>query len=890
MTDSAVAAGMTIKQSVLPRRSARSDKPQVKHPKWHDKSCHDVYKSIKNTSFLLSKEPNNAWLRGRLITETKQYNKLLKSKQKQFIDATFSELENLSSTDPKAYMDLVKALREGSHDLRASSDTDSVSPNEWVEHFTDLLGKSKAKSEKEADMEAFIMNNQDKLSLDLEQPFTKKELIKAISNLKNNKASSFDKVRNEMLKASHSLLFQQILLLFNTILRTSIYPLVWKYDILGPLHKSGPKDDPGNFRGISVSSCLGKLFNSLLRNRLEDKCVKESIIHKCQASGKEGARTSDHLLVFKHLIDKYVKHEKRKLFVAFFDLKKAFDTVPRVQLFHTLLVRYKIGGRFLKILQAMYDGNHFSIKLNQGLTQPIFTTAGVKQGCVLSPIVFNLYINDLPDCYNSNCNPVSLNGSVLNCLMWADDCIVFSLSKEGLQESINCTSRYFQQLGLSVNIKKTKVMIFNPRGLGSKNFPDFKFLINGNLLENTDSYSYLGLIFKPSGTVTAATAELYTKASRAWFSISHIIYQNKRLSVQRGFKLLDSLVMPCGLYASEFTTPFVIPQKSLDLKRSLISVWETFQLEKINQRAGRMLLSVHSKASRLAVLGETGRYPVYLQALRNTLKYEWSLTHKSGMDSLAKSALTEMQEMCTEGKDCWLSRVRKIREGLELSMPPSFTHPTSVGRKFKFSLQKLFDVHFLESINDPKIGPDSLSHNKLRFYCTLKKQFSPEPYICKVNNRNQRTWLSRLRCSAHHLGIETGRWKKIPEHERICEYCSENECDDYGHFLLRCPLVEVKRNCFEKKLSCLIKNYESLDQNEKLIALLCPINPQVAKLVNKFAGIMFNVRRNLDMGVNMVEYATLPSNFEWSNLVDSDVESVADLSFQSTSSSEHTID
>ena len=73
------------------------------------------------------------------------------------------------------------------------------------------------------------------------------------------------------------------------------------------------------------------------------------------------------------------------------------------------------------------------------------------------------------------------------------------------------------------------------------------------------------------------------------------------------------------------------------------------------------------------------------------------------------------------------------------------------------------------------------------------------------------------------------------------------------------------------------------------IALLCPINPQVAKLVNKFSGIMFNVRRNLDLGVNMVENATLPSNFEWSNLVDSDVESVADLSFQSTSSSEHTI-
>jgi hypothetical protein len=75
-----------------------------------------------------------------------------------------------------------------------------------------------------------------------------------------------------------------------------------KKDILGPFHKSGDESDPNNFRGICVSSCFGKVFNSMLRTRLADKCKNENIIHKSQASGRENVRTSDHLLVLKHII------------------------------------------------------------------------------------------------------------------------------------------------------------------------------------------------------------------------------------------------------------------------------------------------------------------------------------------------------------------------------------------------------------------------------------------------------------------------------------------------------------------------------------------------------------------------------------------------------------
>ena len=134
-----------------------------------------------------------------------------------------------------------------------------------------------------------------------------------------------------------------------------------KKDILGPLHKSGEKTDVNNFRGLAFSSCLGKLFNSMLRQRLEKLCVEKKFITPCQASGKSGVQTSDHLLVLKHIIHKYLKVNKQKLFVCFFDLKKAFDFVLRLQMLYNLMTEYKIGGQFLKILKNIYTNNQMFV-------------------------------------------------------------------------------------------------------------------------------------------------------------------------------------------------------------------------------------------------------------------------------------------------------------------------------------------------------------------------------------------------------------------------------------------------------------------------------------------------------------------------------------------------
>ena len=146
------------------------------------------------------------------------------------------------------------------------------------------------------------------------------ELQIALKDLKNNKTSSFDKITNEILKISGKIYKDAFLHLF----KTAFYPNLWKKDILSPIHKSDEKDDPNNFRGISLSSCFGKLFTKMLKNRLQSFIDEKGLISKNQGSGKTGSRTSDHLMVIKYLIDKHVKtEEEKKLYACFVDIKKS---------------------------------------------------------------------------------------------------------------------------------------------------------------------------------------------------------------------------------------------------------------------------------------------------------------------------------------------------------------------------------------------------------------------------------------------------------------------------------------------------------------------------------------------------------------------------------------
>ena len=544
--------------------------------------------------------------------------------------------------------------------------------------------------------------------------------------------------------------------------------------------KEVDKIDVNNYRGIAVASHFGKLFNSILKNRLQKFCDLQNIIKPEQISGKQGARTADHLTVIRFLVEKYALQGRKKLFVCFFDIKKAFDTVDRITLFYKLLLKYSIGGSFLKLLTEMYQNNQMYVKLSSGLTQPFITTQGVKQGCVLSPLIFNIFINDLPDQYDDLCDPVMIADHKLQALMFADDVMVLSQSAKGLKRAINITVEFFNNINLNVNFTKSQVMIFNLRGVLLDKDPDHQFFAGTQKLEVVKEYTYLGVKLTPSGAATHSANELFLKSKRSWCSISNLIYRHKRMSTEKAFQIFDQLVTSIGLYNCESWLPSVMTKKSFSNCETILSYWETFKMETLNQKISRMVLGVHKKSSRLATLGELGRFPLFLKGLCHVLKYFASLCKSDGNGTLIGLTFKEMKTAHNPSIDTWYSRVEKMRISFGLKFS-SFSKIDAVGQLIKKKIKSKFEQFWLNKIREIKLGNDNKDHNKLRFYSQIKGCFKKEPYIDMVPNRAQRSDLTRLRISASHLAVEKLRYQtpRIPEEKRYCKYCTPSGNDNY---------------------------------------------------------------------------------------------------------------
>ena len=428
-----------------------------------------------------------------------------------------------------------------------------ISQDEWVSYFKKLLYNTKYidTSHAIAQENLYSFDNNE-----LNNEIKEEEILKAGKSLKSGKSCRIDQISNEMLQLSCRTLIKEYTAIFNFILLNGIYPTLWKENIIKPIYKGGGNLNPSNYRGIALSSCFSKLFNRVLFNRLDNFIESNNIIGYEQIGFKKGCRTSDHVLTLKTLIDKAFKSRKY-LYVCFVDLSKAFDTVNRLHLFNKLKM-YNINGLFLNIIEDMYNGLICSVKTREGLSVNFNTNVAVKHGCILSPTLFSLYLNDLCKQFDSSCDNVILGDREFACLMYADDIVLLSNSSEGLQNLLDKFNSFCVKWDLTVNIDKTKIIIFNKSG---KVLKGFNFKYNECNVELVNEYKYLGILFKPSGTFSHAIRYLCNKSYKAAFCIRKALFSDK-MNVQLYLKLYEHCVKPILLYCSEiFSIDSLIPWK-----------------------------------------------------------------------------------------------------------------------------------------------------------------------------------------------------------------------------------------------------------------------------------------------------------------------------------------
>ena len=374
--------------STFGQNQRRKKGNSVNNKPWFNGECKVKRDEFHNArkKYASSKTPENKIL---LNTRAKEYRLVLNANYQKYTEKCSDELRSLSKTNTKAFWKTVHKF----------SNRKKEDPSVEIETFYDYFKKLNAGDEDVNDHDEININEicdnpiYDEI---LNGKITELEITEAIRKLKNNKAPGTDNILNEYLKHSSPLLISLYCKVFNLVLDCGIIPESWSSGIIKPVYKNkGNPSDPDNFRAITLISCVGKLFTSILNSRLNFFANDLNIISENQAGFRKGYSTVDNIFVLHALIDLYFSFGK-KLYCTFVDFKKAFDTVWRTGLWRKLQ-NCEIKGKCFKIIYNMYNDIKSCVQYNGSQSDFFPCVTGVRQGENLFLFLFSIFLNDLDD-------------------------------------------------------------------------------------------------------------------------------------------------------------------------------------------------------------------------------------------------------------------------------------------------------------------------------------------------------------------------------------------------------------------------------------------------------------------------------------------------------------
>ena len=694
-----------------------------------------------------------------------KYKNTCRTKRWNYEKSKTTSLEN-SLKNPRLFWEKVRELT--GHTVR----TPDISDEAWLVHFKTLFGDAETVTENIFDVpnssadEDFSEIENDILNTEI----TSYEISAAIKGLKLNKSSTGQLVPAHFIYGLHFLL-PYIVKIFNKIYMSGIFPEAWSHSVLVPIHKKGEINNPDNYRGIALLDVFSKIYISILNKRVTTFTEIFDKITESQSGFREGYSTIDNAFILQSLASKILSMKKRKLFVAFVDFHKAFDSVNRSKLYSKLRT-YKIGGKLLQAIKAIYESVKLSVKCNSKITESFSSSVGLRQGCNLSPILFSLYINDLQNVISrADTHGIQLCPSLVEILllMFADDVALLSDTVLGLQKQLNALHQFCIESELKVNINKTKVLVFRKGGVLSHRE---KWFYNGSQLDCVSGFSYVGVYF----TQTLSMYKMAEQNALKGRKVLNILLKNlltlPNLSSKTFFKIFDTKVSPILFYGCE-----------------LWGLNSITAVENVHIYACKRFLNASPNACNAAVMGDLGRYPLLIEASKRCIKY-WLKLLECKDDRFIKLSYDMLKMYDDLGYVNWVTEIRLnlYKNGFGyIWEAQSVTDKKSFLSKYTQRLRDQYIQNWKQDcVNNTKL---SLS------YIHYKTIFGLETYVNCVDLRKYKRYFINFRASSHTLNIEVGRHQGVPREQRLCNNCQSLIEDEY-HFVLICPLYSEIRQRF----------------------------------------------------------------------------------------------
>jgi hypothetical protein len=583
------------------------------------------------------------------------------------------------------------------------------------------------------------------------------EVKEAIRRLKNNKSAGVDEVVAEILKYGGKWMVESVYQVCSKLFSEEEMPVAWLRAIKVPIKKKGSGEEYGHYRGVTLLSCVGKVYAMVLERRMRLSLENRHKLGDGQFGFRKNRSTVDAIFI----VDEKVRKSKGKqMFLGFLDIEKAYPSVWREGLWFKLK-QAGITGRMWRVIKKFYEHCEVAVKVNGELQEWYEEVVGLREGCVLSPLIFAVYIAELATEIESKVEGVMV-------LLFADDVIIVADTRKDLQKALDIAFDYSRKwrFAFNVGVEKSAVLVVG-KGGGEAIHPRStvldSFFLGEREIPFTQEYKYLGVIMEGGRGKKARRQAALKRARGAFWRAWGLGMGKEEMSAKAAAKLWEVLVMPVLEYGAELES----------------GNWD--EAERLQRMAGRIALGVGNSVADEVVLGELGWSTVRARFEMKRLKYWWKLVDEGGRGRLGQ-AYHEGRNRVQEGQakqEEWCWQTRKVL--LELGMGEVW-EKEEVGEKREWGrrVKKAMEVRSLREWRD-----GLAKKGKLWLYRQVKVEPKKEYYLRGWRKRVAR--MVRLRAGVAALQVELGRrWNKRRV-ERICKECDQGKVEDEIHFLVECP-------------------------------------------------------------------------------------------------------
>ena len=451
----------------------------------------------------------------------------------------------------------------------------------------------------------------------------------------------------------------------------------------------------------------------------------------------------------------------------------------------------------------------------------------MKQGCLLSPVLFNIFVNCIVnDLKQINCGVPVLDTKV-DLLMYADDIVLFAENENSLQKMLDCVTTWTEKWRISLNESKTQVVHFRTK---SREKTKVQFKCCNSDIDTVEGYKYLGIWFDEFLDFHVSTSNLAASASRA---LGLVISKAKALggmNFNTFTKLYDSFVSPILDYGS--------------------GVWGVNEFSSINAvfyRACRFFLGVGKYAPNDAMLGDVGWDPPFVRQMQSVARL-WSRLSKLDDNRYPKKVFLWSQHLANNGIKNWYYKVKNICSKLKCELVLNLADQIctrSLVNHVKDGAKLFVENRWKEAIfNDRRKNQNA--RNKLRTYRTFKNTYGTAQYVNTCMKKCNRRALALFRSGCAPIAIETGRYNNTPVDNRVCSMCDMNCVEDEFHCFMICVIYNDFRSKLFDCMSEFDPSFNDLTSVDKFNVLMSDGNHcyRVAKFANQILSLRQSIMYN----------------------------------------------